>query len=73
MGKEIADKIIDDLIEGLPKDIPNVIYISGGDKDIRKDVIMGIASQVKAIVTDSPSLRHDYEFKLESFIKKYTH
>lgn len=71
MGKDITDKIVEDLIGGLPKVGSDVIYIFGGDDKIRNEVICKIASKVRSIVTDNPSVKSEYPIDLEYFIKMY--
>ena len=73
MGEDKVSLIVKDLVEGLPKETPRVIYITGGDEILRKDVMNGIASSVRTIVTDSLSLESDYNINLTNFIRKYAY
>ena len=74
MGKDMVDKITEDLIEGLQGngfDEPKVIYVFGGSDEIRKDVMHGIDSEFESTVTDNSFIEADYSIDLGYFVRKY--
>ena len=72
MRRDIADKIVEELVGRLPDAVPNKIYIFGGNDEIREYVINKIGLRVSSSIINDFSTKGEYVIDLGYFIKKYS-